>query len=62
MHGYIPAECPEMRGLCILWRDDGSLAARDLGDVNALEFHPTVARILGIEPAAAARAKPFAIR
>jgi hypothetical protein len=39
MHGFLPDECPEMRGLCILWRADGSLAGRDLGAVHVLQFH-----------------------
>jgi predicted AlkP superfamily pyrophosphatase or phosphodiesterase len=62
MHGYIPAECPEMRGVCIFWKSDQSLAGKDLGDISVLAFHPTVARILNIDPARGAASKTLPLR
>jgi predicted AlkP superfamily pyrophosphatase or phosphodiesterase len=65
MHGYRPDENPEMLGFAVLWQypRPASVAAagQDLGEVNALRLHPTVAGILGISPAPAAQQRPLAI-
>ncbi|HQY88130.1 MAG TPA: alkaline phosphatase family protein, partial [Tepidisphaeraceae bacterium] len=51
MHGYDPAENSEMLGFMVIWRYRGSLGGIDLGRVDSKQLHPTVARLLGIEPA-----------
>ncbi len=58
MHGYDPDESPDMLGLGIFWSSSGG-AAIDLGRVDARRLHPTVARLLGIEPSPLATAKPL---
>ena len=55
MHGYAVEENPEMFGPCFLWRSGGDHGGgRDLGEVRWDQLHPTVARLLGIQPAAGA--------
>lgn len=56
MHGYPPEDNPEMLGIALLWRATPTpLGAKDLGEVNWDQLHPTVARLLGIEPAEGAK-------
>lgn len=59
MHGFPPADCPEMRGFCVLWRYPSTPIAKDVGEVDALRLHPTVAKLLGVKPAAGAHGKPL---
>ena len=59
MHGY-PAETnPEMNGFMLVWRLRNKLGGVDLGEVDSLQLHPTVARLLHIDPAPAAKADPI---
>ncbi len=57
MHGYPPSDCADMRGFCVLWRYPSAAIGKDLGEVDALRLHPTVAKMLGVRPAAGAKAK-----
>lgn len=59
MHGYDPRGNPEMLGWMGLWRYPKALGGYDLGPVDSLQLHPSVARLFGIEPAAAADAPPI---
>ena len=47
-HGY-PPDTDGMRGLLYIW-GNGVPRGRDLGPVRAIDIHPTIARMLGIEP------------
>jgi type I phosphodiesterase/nucleotide pyrophosphatase len=58
MHGYDPAACPDMLGLAIVWSSTGDVR-RDLGRVDARRLHPTIARLLGIEPSPLATEPPL---
>jgi hypothetical protein len=58
MHGYPPPQCADMRGLCLFWRYPDPIGGRNLGTVHTEQLHPTVARLLGIRPADAAKAAP----
>ncbi len=58
MHGYPPAECADMSATGIFWCNTPA-AHGDLGAVDSLRLHPTVARILGIKPAAGAIGVPL---
>ncbi len=51
MHGYDPETNPDMLGPAIFWRYPEPLGGVYLGRIHSLQLHPTVARILGIEPA-----------
>ncbi len=62
MHGYPPSQSPEMLGFCVLWRYRHPLAGRDLGKVDVLQLHPTVAKLLGIAPSKNALAQPVQIK
>lgn len=55
MHGYDPQTNEQMLGCMVLWRAETPLGGVDLGRVDALRLHPTVAALLGIEPAAKAQ-------
>lgn len=50
-HGYDAAQCPNMYGCTIVWRYREPLGGRDLGPIDATQFHATAAAWLGIEPA-----------
>lgn len=56
MHGYDVEENPEMNGILLVWRYPNPIGGVDLGPTHSLQLHATVARLLGIEPAAGARA------
>ncbi len=62
MHGYDPAEDPNMNTLLVVHRHPKPLAGGDIGRVSTLQIHPTVARILGIDPAPRAKAKPLELK
>lgn len=55
MHGYDVADNPEMNGILLVWRYRNPIGGIDLGPTHSLQLHATVADLLGIEPAAAAR-------
>lgn len=57
IHGYPPDECPDMAGLAIIWRHSRPLGGKDLGRIEAIQLHATVAKWLGIAPAKTARGK-----
>jgi predicted AlkP superfamily pyrophosphatase or phosphodiesterase len=59
MHGYDPAEAPEMLGFTVLCRVGSDQPGVDLGQVDSLRIHPTVAKLLGIKPADGAKAAPI---
>jgi predicted AlkP superfamily pyrophosphatase or phosphodiesterase len=59
MHGYDPKHHPEMLGPMIVWRHPKPLPTRQLGRVSALQLHPTVAKLLGIQPSDMAKEKPI---
>jgi predicted AlkP superfamily pyrophosphatase or phosphodiesterase len=56
MHGYDPAEDRKMLGFAVLSCWGSELPGKDLGEVSTLRLHPTVAKLLGIKPAAGASA------
>lgn len=57
MHGYLVEDNEEMKGFMLVARYPEPLPeAVDLGPVDSLSLHPTVARLLGIEPAEGASA------
>lgn len=62
MHGYPIGDDPEMYGPMILWRFPDPFGGWDLGEVNWGQLHPTVAKLLGIRPAATAKGKPIDLR
>lgn len=61
MHGYNVTENPEMLGITILWRYPEPLSGADLGPVHSLQLHPTVCKLLGIDPAPKATHDPIRI-
>jgi predicted AlkP superfamily pyrophosphatase or phosphodiesterase len=61
MHGFDIADVPDMAGYAILWRYRHQLGGINLGRVDSLRLHPTVAKLLGVEPAAGATAEPIAL-
>ena len=61
MHGYAVEDDPEMYGAMFLARWPQPFGGKDLGEVNWDQYHPTVAKLLGIQPAAEAKGKPLAL-
>ncbi len=61
MHGYPVEEDPEMYGVTFIWRYPDLIGGKDLGEVNWDQYHPTVARWLGVQPAAGAQGKAMAL-
>ncbi len=61
MHGYDPREDPNMKTVALFQRHPEPLGGVDLGPVHSLQLHPTVARLLNIEPAPGATAEPIAL-
>ena len=59
MHGYDVESNPDMYGFSLVWRYPDPLPASDLGRVDYRRFHPTVARLLGIDPASGATGEPL---
>ena len=59
MHGYDPREDPNMQTIAFFQRHPRPLGGVDLGPVHSLQLHPTVARLLNIQPAAGATAEPI---
>lgn len=60
MHGYDPATNPEMMGFFAIW-EFGKIKPMDLGAVGWDQLHPTVAKLLGINPSPTATGTPLAI-
>ncbi|MEX0654303.1 MAG: nucleotide pyrophosphatase/phosphodiesterase family protein [Phycisphaeraceae bacterium] len=58
MHGYDPADEPDMLGFALIHRWPEPLGGREIKRIEALQLHPTVARLLGIAPAEGATAEP----
>lgn len=61
MHGYPVEDDPEMYGVTFLWRYPPLFGGKDLGEVNWDQYHPTVAKLLGIHPADGAHGKPLTL-
>lgn len=62
MHGYDVETNPDMYGLSLIWERGGGLGGIDLGRVDYRSVHPTVAALLGIEPAPAATGEALDLR
>jgi len=50
-----------MQGFAVIWRYRHKLGGIDLGKVDTVQLEPTIAAILGIQPAAGATAKALAL-
>ncbi len=61
MHGYPVEDDPEMYGALLLWRYPQPLGGKDLGEVRWDQYHPTVAKWLGIKPADGAKGQGLAL-
>ena len=61
MHGYPVEDDPEMYGAMLAWRYPQPFGGKDLGEVKWDQYHPTVARWLGIQPADGAKGTPLAL-
>ena len=61
MHGYPVEDDPEMYGALLVWRYPQPFGGKDLGEVNWNQYHPTVAKWLGIKPAEGAKGQPLAL-
>ena len=61
MHGYPVEDDPEMYGTMLTWRYPRPFGGKDLGEVKWDQYHPTVARWLGIKPADGAKGQPLAL-
>ncbi len=59
MHGYDPEGDDKMLGFMVLSQWGSDEPGRDVGKVDTMQIHPTVAKLLGIQPAAGATAKPI---
>ena len=61
MHGYPVEDNREMYGVTLIYRYPNLLGGQNLGEVNWDQYEPTVAKWLGIQPAAAAKGKPIVL-
>ena len=61
MHGYPVEDDPEMRGVMFLARFPQDFGGKDLGEVNWDQYHPTVAKLLGIKSAEGAKGTPLTL-
>lgn len=61
MHGYPVEDDPEMYGVMFLRRWPQAFGGKDLGEVNWDQYHPTVAKLLGVKPADGAKGKPLTL-
>lgn len=59
MHGYDPGEDDKMLGFAVLARFGSDTTGKNLGKVSTLQIHPTVAKLLGFQPATGATEKPI---
>jgi predicted AlkP superfamily pyrophosphatase or phosphodiesterase len=55
MHGYDPAIDDKMQGFMVLAQYGSDQPGHDLGKIDTLHIHPTVAKLLGIKPADGAK-------
>jgi hypothetical protein len=58
VHAYLPTD-PEMQGFSLFWRYPEKLPGKELGVLKAIQYHATVAYLLGILPAATAHPEPL---
>jgi hypothetical protein len=56
MHGQAADRDPDMLGFAVIWRYRQPIGGKDLGRVHQLQLHPTVAHLLGVDPASGATA------
>ncbi|HEY2826765.1 MAG TPA: nucleotide pyrophosphatase/phosphodiesterase family protein [Pirellulales bacterium] len=61
MHGYDPALDDKMQGLMVLARYGSDQPGKDLGKIDTLRIHPTVAKLLGVQPASGAKEPPLGV-
>jgi predicted AlkP superfamily pyrophosphatase or phosphodiesterase len=61
MHGYDPAESPDMQGAAVVWRLHHPIGGVDLGPMVNTQWDSTVCKLLGIQPPAAADARAVTI-
>ena len=61
MHGYPVEDDPEMFGAMLAWRYPQPFGGKDLGEIRWDQYHPTVAKWLGIKPADGAKGQPLAL-
>ncbi len=61
MHGYPVEDDPEMYGALMVWRYPQPFGGKDLGEVKWDQYHPTVAKWLGIKPADGAKGVPLTL-
>lgn len=61
MHGYDAEDDANMLGFALFHRWPEPLGGRQLGAVHSLQLHPTVARLLGIQPGEKAGGEPVAL-
>lgn len=61
--GYPVEDSSRMNGQSILWGfPNGSPATGDLGTISSLQLHPTVCKLLGIDPAKTATAEALSVK
>lgn len=58
-HGHDPREDPDMNTIVVLHRYPAPLGGRELGPVELRQVHPTVLRLLGIDPSPLTDAAPI---
>lgn len=58
VHAYDP-EDPEMRGFSLFWRYPDKLKGKELGELRAIQYHATVAHLLGFMPSSEAEPEPL---
>ncbi len=61
MHGYPVEDDPEMYGVTLIWRYPALIGGKDLGEVDWDQYEPTVAKWLGVQPAAGAQGRVIAL-
>jgi predicted AlkP superfamily pyrophosphatase or phosphodiesterase len=61
MHGFDPAECPDMQGAAVIWRLRQPIGGRDLGRIDNTQWDATVCGMLGIHPPPAADQRAVAL-
>ncbi len=61
MHGYHPEENPDMLTIALVHRHPEPLGGIDLGPIHSRQLHPTVAALLGIDPADGADGEPIVL-
>lgn len=59
MHGYPADANPDMLGFAVIYRHRQLIGGKNLGEVDQRRLYPTVAKLLGIEPAAGVTVEPI---